>query len=231
MSSTAIFFSGSVARDHAAVPELEIVGPRRSRSLAAISRSCSLQSMAAARTAGDSVGTVLLPPTGGGELGGAGVGVLDLDPSTGHAQLLGDHHGHDRLGAGADVDCAHVEIDAAVGEVLDDGRRGRTTAAGDPGAGRHADAAAGCGRRSRLPVPWPPAQPKASAPSTRHSLEAGGGVGHAAPRLADTSGGSASRSSTGSMLELLGERRPSSARGPTIPGDGPGRASAAPRRR
>ena len=137
-------------------------------------------------------------------LGRAGVGVLDLDPVQGHAQLLGDDHGHDRLGAGADVGGPHVEVRRAVGEELDDDRRRRPAGAGDPECRRP------CRRRaSQGPLPGArrraSSQPNALAPSSRHC--SGPSLCTAGCRVAwVTAGTFFSRSSTGSMPMVARQR-------------------------
>ena len=99
-----------------------------------------------------------------------GVGVLDLDPVERDAELLGDDHRHDRLGPGADVARAHVEVDAAVGEELhDDGGR-RPARAALPQAGGHADAAHDRRRRLGAASRAPRSSRTPSRPRARHSV-------------------------------------------------------------
>ncbi len=87
--------------------------------------------------------------------------MLDLDPLDRHAQLFGHDHRHDGLGARADVAGAHVQVDAAVGEQLDDHRRARVSHPA-PHCGRHTDAAAQMPITTRsLARRRPPERPRA----------------------------------------------------------------------
>ncbi len=65
--------------------------------------------------------------------------MLDLDTIDGDTELLGDDHCGPRLGAGADIRGAHIEVGAAVRVELDDHRRRRPTGVA-PEARGHADA-------------------------------------------------------------------------------------------
>ncbi len=83
----------------------------------------------------------LAPTARRGELGGAGVSVFDLDELRSYAQLLGHHHRHDGLGSRANVAGSHVQVDAAIGEELDQHGGRRASATGDPQTAGHTYAA------------------------------------------------------------------------------------------